>query len=45
MMVGHVLERYDIELEDHTTPRTFSWRSATIPRADVKISLRRKEAR
>ena len=45
MMVGHVLERYEFELENYTTRRTFSWRSATIPRADVKISLRRKEAR
>ena len=43
MMVGHVLEKYDFELEDHTAQRTFSWRSATIPRSNIKISLRRKE--
>lgn len=44
MMVGHVLERYDFELENRTARRTFSLRSATIPRSDVKISLRRNEA-
>ena len=44
MMVGHVLEKYDFELENHTAQRTFSWRSATIPRSGIKILFRRKQA-
>ena len=42
MMVGHVVDKYDIELTKPDEAKTFSWRSAIIPRSCAKVSFRQK---
>lgn len=38
----HVLESYDLQLENHDAPRTFSWRSTVIPRPSTTLLVRRR---
>lgn len=42
MMVGHVVDMYDIEVTEPDGAKTFSWRSAIIPRSSAKVSFRPK---
>lgn len=42
MLVAHVLKEFDFNLLSTKAPRSFSWRSAIIPRSSTVIQMRRR---
>ena len=44
LMLAHVLLNYDCHLADKAALRTFSWRSAIIPRSSTMLLMRPRKA-
>lgn len=44
MMIGTVIEKYDIDLDHGLGPkeRTFTWRTAVIPRSSIKLKVQER---